>query len=135
MRRMKLLIIFGVIIAFGLGLIAIGFVVRDSNAYLVRNGVSVTATVIRHEDAGEGTRAHIMRFYFNDEPFEVRSSSSSSHPPRIGSEIRLLINPNDPNDFLEPTFFNLNAHWIIFGFGGVMILVGGVLFAREFIGF
>jgi uncharacterized protein DUF3592 len=134
----KLLLLVGTI--FGVvGLVLLGVcTLLVLNAREFRStAVATTGTVVGYEthyDTDEGRRSEtyspVVRFTAPDgRQVEVRTNVSSSRRPRVGEQVKVLYQPDDPQDArIDTATTRLVGPLVTGGLGGIFAVVAAVLF-------
>jgi hypothetical protein len=127
------------IIFLGIGFIflVVGIVFLSGTLNLVQSAVSTEGTVIKyHRSLNSKRRATyypIVRFTPQQgAPVEFQSQVGAGSPPAIGSRVKVLYDPHNPQHAEIDSFVSLWLFPLIFGgSGALLILVAMAIAARD----
>ena len=89
-----------------------GYIFLSVNHYRVRNWTKTKAVIIKHDDGSDEDSAvysEIVKFKINNKEFIARLNVQSSFPRKIGKQIVILYDPNNPESYTPYSFFSLYA--------------------------
>ena len=93
------------------------------NLYRIRSWTKTKAIVIEHEegfDESASVYAAIVKFKIENKDVIARSSLQSSFPPKIGKQIVIFYDPDDPNTYIPFSMLSLYAAPCVFFIVGVL---------------
>ena len=100
-----------------------GYIFLHVNLYQIRNWTKTKAVVIKHEegfDESASVYSAVVKFKIKNKDFIARTNFQSTFPRKIGKQITILYNPEDPETYTPYSFLQLYAAPLVFLMFGIL---------------
>lgn len=104
--------------------VIVGVVIFYNNLkkYLIRKKnckVTVEGEIVKHEEIKPNCYSSVYRYIYNGNEYTTVSSAYSMEKEELGTRVKLLINPENPNEIND----GKDSSFVVLMFMGIMFIV------------